>query len=409
MTRSQIKDTIWHSGKALLCALQFWILFLIIDADFSILQESVQGEISPLGILTNCVYPALIVALFVALWRYYDTVDDRSFNKVCQAAEPPKFLRDPAYLWGIAVTALTVTPALTKVLRPLLLYLRLGAGATAVALLASLAITVGGSALRVSRLNTTWIIQSKIPHPKPPSTPLRIFYAAAYFAALLLICKGLTVGVFVVFAVLIQLWIPLLAIIGAILLWSFVILPALNISARRKFMNRLQALQKQGKVAVKIHGHPYLSLFLGVVPFGLTLRAKHTPKEETEGQTETAYRVTFANCYRRREIVILCDQNLYQFVYSLKFNHVERFSRMGTNTSGVRAVSVPGVAKYVNHSFDFPEGEGQAILLIDHVPTVLAMRDEHDSRNLLELDNASMVFGYTVYAKNAFLNLLERL
>ena len=82
---------------------------------------------------------------------------------------------------------------------------------------------------------------------------------------------------------------------------------------------------------------------------------------------------------------------------------------MGADKRGARTVSLPGMVRFTNHSFDFPDGEGDAVLLIDRVPTVLAVRDEHNSNNLFELDNASSVFGYTVYAKNAFLNLLERI
>ena len=406
MTRSQIKDMIWHGGKTLLCAIQFWILFLLVKADFSTFLEPNQEEFSLFGVLTYFFFPAVVVALFVALWRYYDTVDDRSFNKVREAAEPPHFLHDPAYLLGIALTALTVTPALTMALRPLFQYLRLGAWATAVALLTALAITVGGSALRVSNLNKTWIIQSKMYYPKPPSTPLRIFYAAVYFVALLLISKGLGVGIFVAFAVLIQFWIPLLAIMGAICLWCFAILPLLNIPARRKFMLRLQELQKQGKVSVEIHGHPYLSLFFEFVPFGLTVTV--TPHPDAKEQKETTYKATFANCKRRREIVILCEGNVYQFVYSLKFSHVDRFSRMGADNARVRTVSLPGMTRFTNHTFDFPEGEGERILLIDRSPTVLAVRNVTGS-DLFELDNASQVFGYTVYVKNAFINLLTRM
>jgi hypothetical protein len=81
---------------------------------------------------------------------------------------------------------------------------------------------------------------------------------------------------------------------------------------------------------------------------------------------------------------------------------------MGADKIGSRGVSLPGLARCTNHSFDFPEGEGEAVLLIDRVPAVLAIRDEHNSDNLFELDNASQAFGYTVYAKNSFLNLLER-
>ena len=103
MNKPQIKDMIWHGGKTLLCAIQFWILFLLVRTDFSTFLEPNQEEFSLFGVLTYFFFPAVVVALFVALWRYYDTVDDRSFNKVRKAAEPPHFLHDPACFFFLSV------------------------------------------------------------------------------------------------------------------------------------------------------------------------------------------------------------------------------------------------------------------------------------------------------------------
>ena len=392
MTKDQIKDVIWHCGKTMLCAIQFWILFLFLYPDFEIISGSI-------------LYPAILTGFFVVLWRYYDTIDDRSFNKVRKAETPPKFLADPAYLAGIGLTALTVTPALVVSFHSLYLQLGAGSGAMAVAILSALVITVGGSALRIWRLNNLWIIQSKLPHAKPPSVPGRIFYAVAFFVALLLISRGLLIGLALATMILIGCFVPLLVIAGVLLLLFYVVLPACNCSPRRKFLLRLMQLQKQGKISMEIHGHPYLSLFIERVPFGLTIT--NIPHPDSKNPDPVTYHVTFANCMRRREVVILCNQNIYQFMYSLKFNHVTRFARMGADKAQSRGVSLPGAAWFTNHSFDFPEGEGQRVLLIDHSPVILAVRSELDN-NLFELDNASSVFGYTVYSKNAFLRLLER-
>ena len=409
MKRNQTADNLWHVFKSLLCALQLYILFFLLRPQFVEMWDVFAGEPGTMDTLGHLFPPTIVAALFFVLWNYYDTIDDRSFNRVCAAAEPPKFLRDPAYLLGIAVSALLVTPPLYSTFVPLFRHLRLGSGAIALSLLSALLITVGGSLLRVSRLNTRWNIQSKMPHDKPPSKPLRIFYAAAFFVALLMISKALLIGMMLLTMILITAILPILIGVVLILLWCYVILPALNVSARRTFMNRLQALQDQGKITLTVYGHPYLSLFVRSLPFGMTVKVKSTPADDRDSPTEIPYRVTFANFYRRREIVILCHPNVYQFVYSLKFNHVDRFTRMGANQVGSRAVSLPGMVRYTTHAFDFPDGEGDAVLLIDRVPTVLAFRDEHNSNALFELDNASSVFGYTVYAKNAFLKLLERL
>lgn len=405
MTRSQIKDVIWHCGKTMICAIQFWILSLLISNDFQDLL-TIEGDAAPTFDFILLLYPAILIGFFVALWRYYDTIDDRSFNKVCKAEVPPKFLEDPAYLAGIGLTALTVSPSLAMAFRPFYRALGAGYGATAAAILSALVVTAGGSALRIARLNQLWILQSKIPHAKPPSIPGRICYAVFYFIALLLIAGGILIGVAVATMIVIGLFVPLLIITGVILLLLFVVLPALNCIPRRKFMQSLRKMQERGKISVTVHGHPYLSLFIGRVPFGLTIT--HVPHPDSQSPEPVTYLATFANCLRRREVVILCNHNVYQFMYSLKFNHVTRFARMGADQAQSRRVSLPGAAWFTNHSFDFPEGEGQPILLIDHTPVTLAVRSELDNE-LFQLDNASSVFGYTVYGKNAFLRLLERL
>ena len=406
MTRSQTKDIIRHIFKTLICALQFLILALIVKNNFTSLLQLYEGEADTMATFAHLFYPAVTAALFFVLWHYYDTIDDRSFDRVCKAPETPKFLHDPAYVLAIVLTVLTVTPLLTMSFVPLFRYLRFGSGATAVSILSALAVAAGGSVLRVSRLNYVWSIQKNLPHSKKsPSAAWRIFCAAAFFVALFLIIRVIDVVAFIFSAILLSFIIPILIIAGLFLLWCFVILPALNIPARRKFMLRLKQLQDEGKLTAEIHGHPYLSLFFERVPFGLTVT--NIPHPEAKVQQETVYKAAFANCKRRRELVVICEHNIYQFMYSLKFNHVTRHARMGADKAGVRAVSVPGMSWFTNHSFTFPEGEGERVLLIDSPPTILAVRDEGHS-GLFELDNASRVFGYTVYGKNAFLNVMER-
>ena len=404
--REKITSLIWHSCKTLICFLQFMILTRVIESKYLPGLDTNEGESGSIGLFLQILYPIIVTILFFVLWCYYDNIDDRSFNRVRNSPETPKFLRDSAYLLGIVLTTLMATPILSNSYRSLFQYFGLKAGATVVSVLVAFVIAGGGSVLRVMRLNSLWAIQSKLPlAKKPPTLKWRIFYAVIFFVALLILCNGVAVGAIVFSAVILSFFIPLLIIAGLILLWCAVILPVINLPARRKFMLRLEKLQEQGKVSVEILGHPYLALFFERVPFGLTIT--NMPHTDAKIQEKTVYKVAFANCKRRREIVILCNHNIYQFVYSFKFNQVTRFSRMGADSAGSRAVGLPGASWFSNHSFDFPEGEGARILLIDTPPAVLAVRSESNS-NLFELDNASEIFGYTVFAKNSFVNLLER-
>ena len=410
MKTTNKRDLLWQIGKTLVCAIQFWILFALLKAVALEWMETVDEEFNAWNTLCNLAYPVMTAILMFVLWGYYDDIDDRSFNQVCRAAETPRFLRDPAWILGIALTTLATAPALYTAFLPLCRYCRMGSGAGAVSLLAALIVSAGGSALRVRRLNYVWSVQKNLPGKKPPSIPLRVFYAVVFFVVLILIIRAVATAFMVLSLIIVGLIGYVLLVLGLILAWCYLILPAINVPARRKLMRRLESLQAEGKLTMEIHGHPYLSLFFEVVPFGLTITAR--PHSDAKEAAEAVFLVTFANCKRRRETVILCEHNIYQFVYSLKFSHVTRFSRMGADKALVRTVSLPGMTRFTNHTFDFPEdhpeGSGKHILLVDPTPTVLAVRNMGRDE-LYELDNASEVFGYTVYGKNSFVNLLERM
>ena len=170
-------------------------------------------------------------------------------------------------------------------------------------------------------------------------------------------------------------------------------------------MNRLRELQERGELSMTVHGHPYLSVLSERISFGLTIT--DAPHPDSKQKQDTTYQVTFANCKRRRGTVVLCDRNIYQFLYTFQFNQITRFSHMGAASGGSNIISVPGASWFTSHTFDFPEGDGEKILLIDPTPHILAIRGFREGE-LMELDNASKVFGYTVYGKNSFVNMLER-
>ena len=367
-------------------------------------------KISLHATLTQFAYPLFTVIFFFALWHYYDEIDDRSFRQFCQAEETPRLLRDRAYMLAIVLTALTATPILARPFRSFFQHLGLQGGwAPALSLLIALLIAAGGSLIRIKHLNSRWEILKKLPHPeKTPSLTKRIFYAALFFVSLLLLARFVFLAVFFATFVLTVsrvLVIPTLVIAVLLFLWYSVIRPLRNVRARRKFLVRLQKLQAKGALTVSLHGHPYLSILSQRFGFGLTV--VDTPHPDSKNRENTTYQVTFVHCRRRRYLIILCEPNIYQFVYSLQFNMITRFSRMGAVNAGNQTVPMPGFAKLKSHSFDFPEGEGERVLLIDPPPIILAIRNENN-HNLIEIDNASKVYGYSVYGKNAFINMLER-
>lgn len=407
------KELFWHGGKTLLLALQFFFLTNAVSNSFlPILRDPEMNNQHLLSALVLIAYPAITLIFFFVLWRYYDRNDDRSFSRFCQAAQGSRLLRTPAYVFGIILTVLTATPMIAKSFQPIFLHFGSESNQAQIfSLLVSLIVCGGGSVLRIMRLNSLWAIQKNLPDPqkkKPMSVAKRILFAVIFFLALSFLAvmtSAITLFTVSALTILRLLLIPSLIIGGAFFLLRYVILPVRNIRARKKFIGRLQKLQEKGELSFTLHGHPYLSILSERIAFGLTVQ--DTPHPDAKNQEMRTYRVTFANCKRKRSMIILCDRNIYQFVYALRFNMITRFARMGAVNAGNNVVSMPGVVRLTNHSFEFPEGEGERVLLIDPPPIILAIRNE-SNHNLIEIDNGSQIYGYSVYGKNAFVNMLER-
>ena len=418
MTKEQYKDMIWHGFKALICGLQLWLLSITANQSTAQLLNFLQmdGATSSKGLLyLSFVYPLEVIALYIALWWYYDSIDDRSFDRFCGAEKTPAVLRDQAYQTEIALAVLTATPILTVSLCTPFMLIGLRRGeAIAVSILIALVFTVAHSMIRVKRLGETWAIQKTLRtgNEKNPKVITRVIYAVIYFISLNLLMKAGLMAVMFLGSFLLALATLLLKPVGiaavVLFLWLGVFKTLRLLSSRIKFMKRLRRMRDKGELSFEIHGHPYLSVFSTRILFGLTI--VDAPHPDGKKRTDTTYQVAFANCRRRRFTVVLTEGHVYRFVYTLQFNMISRYGRMGAavGSSGGRVISVPGASWYTNHAFEFPEGEGERILLVDPTPHILAI---HGARRgeLIELDNSSKIYDYTVFGKNSFLNLLERI
>ncbi len=424
LTKTQLKDMAWHAGKALLCAIQLLILSAITEKsighllDFLFLELIIrEGSIAVP--LLSLIVPMTVIVLFIVVWRYYDNIDDRSFNRFCEIykdeKKAPNLLREPAYLAGLAVTVLCATPVVTASMIPSLGYTGMRGGeCAAVAIALSLLLTAGLSLLRLRRRAAVWIIQKDLRTGNEKTKVWkRVFYAVIFFAGLyVLILAGYSTlipvwGSFII-GIFRLLWKPILLIAAILFLWLFVIRSIRRIIDRRKFMKKLERMRERGELSYEVHGSPYLSVLSERVVFGLTITdAPHPDSRGKRRQENVTYQVAFANCRYRRGMVILCENNVYRFVYSLQFRTLAQHNWGGLSVASTQIVSMPVASFHTNHSFDFPEGEGKRILLMDPAPRMLCMYGFREGE-LMTLDNASEVFGYTVYGKNSFVNLLER-
>ena len=417
-----VKDTVWHCIKALLCVVQLYLLHGVAMVGISSLLRQLLEE-------WTLSYALLLlgvdIALFFALWWYYDSIDDHSFDRYCEqyrdCEEPPHLLRAPGFIAEAVVTLLGATPVLASAVSSALSFAPLHPAAISAISLGGAAVFVAAAVLlRIHSLSETWTVQRDLrrQQAKPPSAIKhaikRVVYAVIYFAALYLaVYSGIAVFIpafgSVVVAMFLLLKIPLL-----ILLVFLAVLEVLRflrrILDRRKFLRRLERLRDKGELSFTIHGRPYLSLFGYRNGFGLTVT--DVPHPDGPKKDETTYCVAVANCHRRRLTVILCENHIYQFMYSVNIR-VMRSMRGGMGMMGAagvttnRSFSLPAAAWFSSHGFTFPAGEGEKVLLVDPTPHVLCLRGGNGSE-MYPLDNGSKVFGYTVYGKNSFVNMLER-
>ena len=420
-TKTQLKDMAWHVGKSLLCALQLLAFHAVTMKSVKSLMDFLYLELIVLegGVaeaLLAFLHPLTVAVLFIVLWRYYDTIDDYSFNRFCAVykdeTKAPNLLREPCYAAGLVVTALCATPILCFSLIPALRYTGMrNAECTAVGVAVSLLLVVGMSLLRLRRRARIWIVQKDLRTGNEKTrVGRRIFYAVVFFAAVsLLIFFGYSTLVpfwgSLVLGLIRLLWKPILILGGILFLWLFVVRSVRRMLDRRKFLRTLHRMSERGELSYEVHGSPYLSVLSDRIFFGLTVTDAPHPNGKRKG--DVTYKVAFANCRYRRGMVILCENNVFRFVFTLNFRAIAQQNWGGLSVASSRIVTMPVASFHTNHSFDFPEGEGKRILLVDPAPRMLCMYGYREGE-LMTLDNASEVFGYTVYGKNSFVNLLER-
>ena len=417
-TPNHTKAMLWHGGKSLLCVAQLLLLHRVADMGVNALLF----ELTEVKTLKYALLHLIAdVALFIALWWYYDHIDDYSFNRFCEAPITPNLLCDPGFITGCILTVLGATPILAQAVASALGFTSLRpAEITAVSLASAAVFVTVASLLRIHRLSGIWAVQKNLRDPrkqKPSRIKYwisRIVYAAIFLGSLAaLVYCGISIFLPIiwplVWALTHLLWIPFLVFLGILVVLDMVRYIR-RIFERRKFLRRLTKLRDKGELSFEIHGHPYRSLFGYSTDFGLTIIDR--PHPDGKKKTETTYRVAFANCHRRRLTVILCENQIYQFMYSVNIRFMRTMrgglGMMGmAGVHGIRTFTLPTASWFVSHSFAFPEGEGERVLLIDPTPHVLCLRGNR-KEELFPLDNASQVFGYTVYGKNSFVNMLER-
>ena len=406
---------VWHGAKALLVAAQVAIVQIAITKGVYLLAAD-MAEGLHLGYTLLHLGVTLVVAVYML--HYYDTIDDRSYRLYGErlaAGDKSSLWHERGWQVNFLLSVLANAPAVASSVMMSLLHAPMNHVVTVALLsfLIALAVLAGIRALQIHRRSREWAEQHAMEAAgrkgKKYTLKSRIFYAVILLGGIYALCYfGITVFLPVfgslVFSLILFFWKAILVIAAVLLVILEVIPVCRQLSARRKFLKRIKKLRDAGEIACTFHGRPYLSVLSENVYFGMTIVDKPHPDGKRKG--DIVYQVGIANCKRRKSYVILCDENIYQFMYTVQMRGmVGKANALGM--TGRSTLAVPLHAWFTTHLAEFPEGAGERILLIDPAPRNLVIRG-HREGELLPLDNGSKVFGYTAYGKNAFVNLLER-
>ncbi len=355
---------------------------------------------------TQGLHIAVDIILLVSLWLYYDSIDDRGFADFCKSDNQHPLWDISIHTGNLIVTIIFTTPVLAF---PMYSLFTVGGlshiPASLLAPVGALIVTAGGRMLILARLRSTWAVQKELSTGKEKShtSVSRILYALVFFLSLCL-AVWVSIGLFAPQIIKIAALIPKLplwligTIFGLLFVEEAVHFTVLALT-RHRFLINLHRLSNMGKICYSVDGHPYLSILFPCLYVGLTVR-HHTKVSNLE--KHTTYRVGIINSKRKKSLLILCPNQVYRIMHRLPGQGlIFRLRARG------RAFYKPLHAWFENHAFDFPDGEGERILLTDPFPAVIGMQDGTEDW-FLELDNGSHAFGYAVYGLNAFLHFLER-
>lgn len=403
MSTVQKQARLRGGGISLLIGAQLLLLDIVTRLA---VREMLRGLAIPPSWWTRAIRIAVDMILLVCLWLYYDSIDDRGFADFCQSNNDRPLWDMPAHGTGLTVATVGIAPLLSFPVYDLLAGFSLPrVPAALLASVTAVGFTVGGRVLILMRLRNIWVIQKELRTGKekrhhPVS---RILYALVF-------CISLGLAVWVVIGVAgdqvikiggVLMDVPLKALAGLVIvvLFGWMIDLLFRIGSRRRFLARLGKLSREGSITFAVEGHPYLSLLSSHIYAGLTVI--HRTKCGNLNR-QTVYCVGLVNGKSRRNILILCQNQVYRFLHRLPNQPLIR--RLGTE--GMMFYR-PMYSWYESHAFDFPEGQGTRILLLDPFPAVLAMEDQVADW-FYDLDIGSHAFGYTVHSRNSFLHALER-
>ena len=362
----------------------------------------------PPSLWTEAVHVAAVMILFVCLWLYYDSIDDKGFADFCQGSNDRPLWDIPAHSAGLTVTVLTAAPILCFALYGLLAETGLHRVASSIlAAMGAAGFTVGGRFLLLARLRTLWTAQRDLVtgKEKQRSTLSRVLYAIVFFLSLclavwfLLAMCGHQIVKYAGLIPHIPLW--LIGIALAFFLADRLTHFTAALLARRRFLARLAQLEDRGAVTYIMEGHPYLSLLSSRLYAGVTVTHR---TNVSNLRYETVYRVGLIRGGRRKSILILCRNQVCRLMHKLPGQGL-----LFQAGSRGRIIHKPMYAWFESKAFDLPEGEGEGVLVVEPFPAVIAEQIADEEECYWELDIGSRSFGYTVHSQNSFLHLLERM
>lgn len=445
--RPSVKKTfvayLWQPIKSVLCVAQLIILQNIATLG---IQDMVSRSAEGPQVWHSLLYVLNAIILTVALWKFYDSVDDFAFlalkdekdalngkvmsedmedaegmedlealygvtsSKPKEEKMPTPFLRRPVWLLALGLSTIGAAYPLTSALWHLLAWTGIHGGiGIPLCVLLSVAGFAAFRAWQVHKLYGIWCIQIGMVKPgqKFASLVKRLIQCAALFVGLFFAClMGFTYAIVALFVFLYEvanaIW-KVLVVVLFLFAILFIIEKARLLLRWRSFLRKLKEAAKRGDISYEVEGRPYLSALFP----SLYAAIKISDWRRVHGEP-VHYCVAIANFKRRRGGIILCDDHMIQIRHEIRLRFgASAMILSSMNENNGSRTSHALAHWYTTRGVEFPEGEGKRVLIVDPAPAYLYVRKGY-SEQVSELDNGAEVYDYTVWTKNAFFNYIDR-
>lgn len=414
---SSIFRNIYTSIFATLMSLAFAKLYYSSTIRFKNESSIIFSEPHQL-LFYNLLMVSIVIFAVIMIYYYFDNLD--LFNKKDYLEDTNKklLISKPEYLVGFAISLLFASSMLATPIHTLISTFRevniAWARLLAVITLALIRF------IQIYNLQVKW--EDEIHHPlfveKPifknsqdikRFKPIYLFIKPLGYLVIFTFCYLFVDAyaieiVFSLYIILTSLWQGILILVLIPFIVFFALRIVINLKARRKLIKKLKMLKREKLATVEYHGCRYLSSFLPLLPFSVTVKA-------TSGEVYLCRIVCSGNVnapmyfttdkYYTEHGFHLRGGALLSSMGSSPFAAIVDIGKMGGKTNPTNLIA--GYRR--EHKLTFPEKEGNRTLIINPSPTTCFSLYENIAN---PIDTGEDMGNYTIYTATGFYNMVER-